>query len=429
MPGEKVMANPILEAVDQIGTTVSEFQKTNDERLAALSKGLDGTAREIDHKLEKIEKDLDSAINAKKVAESELEKQRARIEMLEALAERPRGTPEEVARKEYADTFFKGLRQGFQDQGLNTKLRELSQKDVTIGTNAGGGFALPKEIGSTVDALLLKLSAIVSNVKNIRVGTSDYQELVSIHGGTSGWVAETGSRSATGTPNLRSQKPTWGELYAYPQVSEWSIQDIQFNVADWLTADVAEGMSQALATAIWSGNGSARPTGMTNGAPVATDDHASPLRAAAVYEYIPLTSSPQLLGTDNIIDLVYQLNPRYRGNAKFAMNTVTQGYVRKLKDTNGQYLWQPSLQVNQPDRLLGYEVFTWEDMGNPTTGDALPVAFGDFSRAYLLTSRTELMIQSESITNPGYVRFYVRRRYGGIPLNNDAVKFLKVSDT
>src|SRR5690606_15182217 len=99
--------------------------------------------------------------------------------------------------------------------------------------------------------------------------TSDYQELVSIHGGTSGWVAETGSRTATGTPNLRSQKPTWGELYAYPQVSEWSIQDIQFNVAEWLTNDIAEGMSNALSTAIFNGNGSAKPTGMTNTAPVA----------------------------------------------------------------------------------------------------------------------------------------------------------------
>ena len=422
------MANPILEAVDQIGSTVSEYQKTNDERLEALSKGLDGRARELEQKLIKMDEGLDNAITAKKAAEAELEKQRSRIEMLEALAERPRGTPEEVARKEYADTFFKGLREGFQNQDVNTKLRTLAQKDVTLASNAGGGFALPKEIGATVDALLLKQSEIVANVKNIRVGTSDYQELVSIHGGTSGWVSETGTRSATGTPNLRSQKPTWGELYAYPQVSEWSIQDIQFNVAEWLTNDVSEGMAQALSTAIWNGNGSSKPTGMTNTAPVLTDDYASPLRAAAAYEYIVVGSSPQALKSDDIINLVYQLNPRYRSMAKFAMNTVTQGHVRKMKDTNGQYLWQPSLQAGQPDRLLGYEVFTWEDMGNPTTGNAFPVAFGDFSRAYLLTSRTELMIQSESITNPGYVRFYVRRRYGGIPLNNDAVKFIKIED-
>ena len=423
------MGNPIVEEMQKLGETVTEFQKTNDERLEAMEKGNETLTKELEQKLEKIGKDLDSSQVKLKAMEAEDAKKQARIEMLEALADRPRGTPEEIARKEYNEMFFKGLRVGFQDSTINGKLRDLAQKDVTIGSNPGGGFALPKEIGASVDALLLKQSQIVNNVKNIRVGTSDYQELVSIHGGTSGWVAEAGTRSATGTPNLRSRKPTWGELYAYPQVSEWSIQDIQFNVADWLTNDIAEGMSNALSLAIYSGDGSDKPTGMTDEAPVSTDDHASPLRDPAAYEYIVVTSSPQAINADNVIDLVYALNPRYRSNARFAMNTVTQGFMRKLKDTNGQYLWQPSLQVGQPDRLLGYEVFTWENLSNPTTGDGFSIAFGDFARAYLLTSRTELMIQSESVTNPGYVRFYVRRRYGGTVLNNDSLKLLKLADT
>jgi len=422
------MANPIIEEMQKLGETVTEFQKTNDERLKAAEKGNTGLATELNAKLDKMNESLDVSQAKLKAFEAEEEKKQARIEMLEALSDRPKGTPEEQDRKKYGDLFIKGLREGFGNASINNELKELAKKDVTIGSSIGGGFALPKEIGMSVDALLLKLSGIVQNVKNVRVGTSDYQELVSIHGGTSGWVAETGTRSATGTPNLRNRKPTWGELYAFPQVSEWSVQDIQFNVADWLTNDVAEGMSNALSTSLWNGDGSDKPTGMTTSAPVATDDHASPLRAGSAYEFIALTNSPQTLNGDGIIDLVYALNPRYRSGAKFAMNTVTQGYVRKLKDTTGQYLWQPSLQVGQPDRLLGYEVFTWENMGNPTTGDALPIAFGDFARAYVLASRTELMIQSESVTNPGYVRFYVRRRYGGIPLNNDAVKFLKVAD-
>jgi HK97 family phage major capsid protein len=188
-------------------------------------------------------------------------------------------------------------------------------------------------------------------------------------------------------------------------------------------------MANAISTAIYNGNGTNKPTGMTNGAPVATDDHASPLRSAVVYEYVPVSSSPQALGADDLITLAYQINRRYRPNARFAMNTATQAAVRKLKDTTNQYLWQPSLQVGQPDMLLGYPVFTWEDLSDPTTADGYPVAFGDFNKGYLLTYRTDLMIQSETVTNPGYVRFYVRRRYGGFPLNNDAVKFIKLADT
>ena len=135
------------------------------------------------------------------------------------------------------------------------------------------------------------------------------------------------------------------------------------------------------------------------------------------------------MAADDIIDLVYKLNPRYRAGSMFAMNTTTQGAVRKFKDSNGQYLWQPSLQLDQPDRLLGYQIMTWEDMADPTTADGFPVGFGNWARAYLLTSRTELMIQQEGVTNPGYIRFYVRRRYGGFPLNNDAVKLIKLADT
>lgn len=423
------MANPILEEFDKLNETLVTERELNEKRLEAIEKGHSTTVAELEHKLETVDTAIVEWKQKIKDIESEKAKAEARIEMLEALSDRPKGSPEEEIQKKHMDLFIKGIRNRFDNPEINAELKDIQTKDVTLGTNLAGGFALPKEIGAEVDRLILKFSDVVNEVKNIRVGTSDYQELVTIHGGTSGWVAETGTRSATGTPNLRSQKPTWGELYAYPQVSEWSIQDLMFDVTSWLTNDVAEGMSVALATAIWNGDGTDKPTGMTDGAPVATDDYASPLRSAVAYEYIPVVSSPQAITADDIIDLTYQLRPGYRSNAKFAMNTVTQGFVRKLKDSNGQYLWQPSLQAGQPDRLLGYEIFTWEDMDNPTVADGFSVAFGDFRRGYLLTSRTELMVQSESVTNPGYVRFYVRRRYGGFPLNNDCVKLLKLADT
>jgi len=423
------MANAIVEEFEKLQKTIIEEREQNEKLIAAQNEKASTTIAEQQKKLDEIGRVVTDSQQIIKGLQAEKEALTARTEMLEALSERPKGSPEEQMQKQYTDLFFQGLRDGFSNPDITSELKGLMKKDVTIGSTIGGGFGLPKEISMDIDKLVLQFSDIVNEVKNVRVGTSDYQELVTIHGGTSGWVSETGSRSATNTPNLRNQKPTWGELYAYPQVSEWSIQDIQFDVANWLTMDVAEGMAVALSTAIWSGNGSAKPTGMTNGAPVTTNDYASPLRSAVVYEYMPVSSSPQALAADDLIDLVYLLRPLYRSNAKFAMNTVTQGAVRKLKDNDGQYLWQPSLQLGQPDRLLGYPIFTWEDMANPTTADGYPVAFGDFRRGYVLASRTELMIQSESVTNPGYVRFYVRRRYGGYPLNNDSVKFIKLADT
>jgi HK97 family phage major capsid protein len=297
-----------------------------------------------------------------------------------------------------------------------------------IGTPSSGGYAVPEEISSQIDALLLKRSDVLNYVNVVQVGSSDYKELISIHGGNSGWVGETGTRTATGTPDLRERAPTWGELYAYPRVSEWALQDIFFSVENWLVNDVTDGMGKNLEAAIWNGDGSSKPTGMINQAPVSTADHASPLRHASAFQYVPgLVNSPAAFGPDAVIDLVYKLNRSYRPGSSFAANTVTQGAMRKFKNAGGDYLWQPSLQAGQPDRLLGYPVFTFENMADYTSGNGLAVGFGDWRRAYTLAYRRELAITSEGVTTPGYIKFYIRRRYGGIVTNNDCLKLLKIS--
>ena len=265
----------------------------------------------------------------------------------------------------------------------------------------------------------------------MQVGTSDYKELVSVNETSYAWSAEAGSRSAQGEPTLRARVPTWGELYTYLTATNWSVEDIFFNVEDWLVTSAAEAFAVGLSSAIYNGNGSAVVTGMFNGAPVVTDD-GSPLRSAEVLEYIPITSpsSPYTstgVTAKTIVDLVYSLNPAYAANAKFAMNRVTQGHVRKLTDTAGQFLWQPSMQAGQPDMLLGYPVFTWTHLGNPTTPNAYPVVFGDFRRGYTLATRAGMTVVRENITAPGFTKFYIARRYGGIITNNDCLKVAKVS--
>jgi HK97 family phage major capsid protein len=298
-------------------------------------------------------------------------------------------------------------------------------------TDAAGGFAVPEEISRAVDNLVLKQSAIVANVKNVQVGTSDYKELISVNELTSAWAAEATSRTAKDEPTLRSRAPTWGELYTYLTASNWSLEDIFFNVDQWLTQNAAEGFSVALATSLYTGNGSGQPTGIFNGAPVATDD-GSPLRSAEVIEYIPLTSpsSPYTstgVTAKTIIDLVYALRTPYRMNGKFAASSVSQAHIRKLTDTTGQFLWQPSLQLGQPDRLIGYEMFTWENLGSPTGVGTYPLVFGDFSRAYTLATRAGMTVIRENVTAPGFTKFYMARRYGGILTNNDAIKTVKVA--
>lgn len=433
----------IVTAIDNIGRGFEEFKKVNDQRLEEERKGNDARAKELSAMLDKISADLDVSKKNKELLEKRLQQNADRLELLEAMNDRPRNTIQDKIRSEHKDNFTRFVRSGGQDGGAILAQQELEQKarevkDVSTGTTTAGGFALPEEISRTVNTMLLKVSAVSQNVKNVTVGTTDYKELLTHFANSTasnlyGWAGETSSRTATGTPELRERTPTWGELYAYATASNWSLKDLFFNVEQWIVGAASEGFGVGQSVSIWSGNGSSKPTGMTNTAPSASDDYASPLRAAAAYEYIPISganSSPFTTAGfdfDDVINLTYALNPRYRSNAKFAANTITQGHMRRLKDTDGQYLWQPSLQIGQPDRVLGYELFTFEEMGNPTTANAYPLAFGDWNQAYTLASREGMEIVRDQVTAPGFTKFYLAKRVAGCVTNNDSLKLLKVS--
>jgi HK97 family phage major capsid protein len=302
---------------------------------------------------------------------------------------------------------------------------------VTIGTPAAGGYAVPEEILRDIERLELKFSPVRRLVRVQPVSTGDVKQLVNIRGAASGWVGETGTRNQTNTPLLRERVPTLGEIYAYPQASEWSLDDVFFDVGAWLAEEAGQAFAEAEGDAVIRGNGTNQPTGMLNTAPVATADFASPLRNAAAYQFIAsLSDSSPVVAeiiADRLIDLLYSVNSAYRVNGTWVMNSTTAAAVRKLKDGNGQYLWAQGLIAGQPDRLLGYPVEIWEQMDDIGT-NKFPVAFGDFRRAYTLVERTQLRITVDpSITTPGTHKFYIRRREGGCVANNDAIKWLKTT--
>ena len=421
----------LTKAINDLGKAHDAMKQANDERLEALKNGDESRAAELTVKIDKIDKDVAVFSALKKDIEKEQGLIRERVEDLESRASAPGKTPVQKRAAEYLDAFMGWIRNKGQspldEQKLQTISREMTIRgDVTIGTGAAGGFAVPEEIAREIDRLERKFSPVRDLVKVVQVGTSDYKELVNIRGTTSGWVGESGSRTATATSSLREVTPTHGELYAYPQASEWSLDDMFFNVEAWLAEEVALDFAEEEGLAVISGNGTSKPTGMLNTVPTSVDDFGSPFRAAAVYQFVASAASPDAILPDSLIDLIYKLNSAYRSRATFVFNSPTAAAIRKLKDTTNQYLWAPGLASGEPDRLLGYPTAVWEDMQS-VGANQHPVAFGDFRRGYVLTQRTGLRITRDNVTNIGFVRFYVRRREGGIVLNNDAIKFLKTT--
>ena len=129
---------------------------------------------------------------------------------------------------------------------------------------------------------------------------------------------------------------------------------------------------------------------------------------------------------DNLIELVYALKSPYRRNAKFLMNDATISLIRKLKDQNGAYLWQPSVQAGQPDRLLGYEIYTSPYAPTLAAG-ALSIAFGDF-QSYWIADREGRSMQrlSELYAGNGQVGFIATERVDGKVILAEGIKLLKM---
>ncbi|MBL8202427.1 MAG: phage major capsid protein [Chromatiales bacterium] len=379
---------PIIEAVDSLGKDWAAFKASQAAELRTLSQRQD-----------------------------ELE---ARAENIRPGAS---GNASAAERKQFADY----LRTG---QGL-------SRKDVTTGTASGA--MVPTVIAQDIVSKALARSRIGALVRNAQVESGDYSRILRVGGATSGWSSETGTRSATTEPSYRAITPTSGELYSYYTVSNWALQDAWFDLAKELEDAVTAQAAKDLEAAIISGNGASRPTGMLASNPTSADDNASPQRAAGVYEYVASgeagtlnhhpASSPQRYGDDKLLDLFFTLKPEYRANATWLMASPTLAAVRKFKDTNGQPVWQPNMAagVDQGDGFLfGKPVVVCESM--PAIGsNAFPIAVGDLQQGYELVRIHGLDITRDDVTSPGKTKFFVRARFGGCVLDNDAIKFIKCS--
>ena len=130
--------------------------------------------------------------------------------------------------------------------------------------------------------------------------------------------------------------------------------------------------------------------------------------------------------SDGLVDLITALPAEYTGDAKFVMNRNTQGTFRKLKDGQGNYIWQPSFQAGEPATLAGYAIVDMPGMPD-VAANAIAALFGDFKRGYLIVDRAGVRVLRDPFTNKPYVQFYTTKRVGGGLLNPDVLKAFKIS--
>ncbi len=424
----------VADALDKIATAFEEYKKTNDQRLEAIKAGK-GTA-DLDAKLARI----DSAIDGLNEAKSRLEKVETKLARPGARGNESGNDDESREAAEYRHAFFDWLRapkdperQQRATQAARaldaraTGPREMRAAQTVTSTGSAGGFALPEVIERAIARLSVDISPIRQIATVRTVGSPDYKELFDVNGAAFEWVGEAGARSQTNTPDLAEVAPTFGTASARPRASEESLDDLFFDVENWLITSAAEAIAQGEGAAFVAGSGTNRPTGFLSGpTPVVTADAG---RAFGTLQYVPSGQAAALpTSADVFYDLVYSLRARYRANARWVTSKLVLAAMRKYKDTTNQYLWQPSLVAGQPETFMGYGITEAEDMP-AVAANAFPLAFGDFREGYLIADRVGMRMTRDEITLPGFVQFYIRKRVGGRLRNTQAIKLLRISTT
>jgi len=295
--------------------------------------------------------------------------------------------------------------------------------DLKKSDDSNGGYLVPKEWDRTITDKLRTVSPLRKLFKVQTISKPKFSKLYNMHGAGSGWGGEEDARTKTDTPTFKSLDFETGEIYANPAATQQMLDDAEINLEVFLADEVKTEFSVSENKAFISGDGQkGKPTGLLTYAEGGTNATKHPLGAIKVVK----SGNASAVTADSVIDLVYSLPAEYSQGAGFMMNRKTLAAVRKLKDGQGNYLWQPSYQQDQPSTLCGYPVYEVADMPD-VAANSLCIAFGDFLRAYLILDRKGVSILRDPYTNKPFVQFYTTKRVGGGVDNPEACVLLKVA--
>ena len=380
---------------EDFARTFAAFRAANDQRLAELE------AKTADPLTEAKVARLDAALDAQG---------RSLARLAQSLG--ADAAPEPETKSAWSDYIRTGDARGLSVEGKSVD-----------STASDGSYIAPVETEARIDRVLSETSAFRRIATVRRIGAGAFRKPVSAGGAASGWAGESEARPETQSPDLELLDFPAGELYAMPAATQALLDDTVADVDAWLAEEVRDVFSAQESAAFVAGDGTKKPRGFLDYAQV--DD------AAHVWDTIGTVAT----GTDGgfdpdapldaVMDLIYAPLSRYRAGSSFVMNRRTLSAMRKFKDADGNYVWQPAATAGAASTLLGYPVVEMEDMPDIASG-ATPVAFGDFRRGYLIADRQGVQVLRDPYSAKPYVLFYTTKRVGGGVQDFAAIKLLRM---
>lgn len=386
----------VNKTIEELGRAFEEFKATHTQELNALKQGA-GTA-DFQAKLDAINAAMDRH-------QKEIEDAHTKL-----AASQMGAGGKTVKDSEYTSAFEAHMRKGDVQAALNK------------GAADEGGYLTPSEWDRTITDKLRDESPMRQLAQVQSTSKAGWKKLFNLGGTGSGWVGETDARPETATPTLAELGFGHGEIYANPAATQQLLDDSEISIEAWLAGEVQAEFAEQEGAAFINGNGVNKPAGILTYVTGGANAAKHPFGA------IPVVNSGAAadITSDSVLDLIYGLPKKYRQNARFLTNNLTIAKLRKLKDGQGNYLWQPSAQAGQPATLHGYGIAEDENMPD-VAANALPIMFGDYKRGYLIIDRVGVRVLRDPYTKKPYILYYTTKRVGGGVQNPECLRALKVA--
>ena len=390
----------LIEKRAKVWDAAKKFVDTHENENGILSAEDTATYEKMEHDIEELTNAIDrqqraDAIDAK-----------LNLPTSDPIRNLPGKEKATTASKEYSKAFFGAMRSKF------TNTADV----LSVGVSADGGYTVPDEFADSIVEGLKEENVIRRLATTINTNSGTFKIPTAGDEAQATWVDESGAYTQTdvsfGQVTLSHHK-----LGAVIKATEELLNDSAFDMEDYIRRALIRSIGVGEEEAFINGTGVSpqtdRPTGVIAGA-----------------------SGNLTLGTagtikaDDIINLIYSLAAPYRKKAVFLTNDAILATVRKLKDGNGVYMWQPALTQGEPDRLMGYPIETspqYPTIG-ATAGTYVPMLFGDFSWYYIAQRKAmSIKVLNELYAINGQVGFLVSERVDGKVVLPEAIK--KISTT
>lgn len=309
------------------------------------------------------------------------------------------------------------------DAGIKAMARPVA--GMSSDSDPDGGYLVTPAISKQIQRKVFDVSPLGRLARRVTIARGDsFEEPIDPSDIGAEWVGEREERPPLTTSSLRYLSVPLHEIYTSQPITQRLLDDSEINLGQWLEGKISEKFARTEGKGYVTGDGIKKPRGLLT---YSTSTDKDGVRPWGTIQHIITGVDGGFAASagDALFNVVYSLRAPYRPNARWLMNLSTAGLVRKLKDSEGRFIWADARE-GQPASLCGFPVELDEEMPD-IAEDSLSIAFGDLEQAYIVVDRPGLRLMRDPYTAKPNVIFYAYRRVGGGLQNSEAVKLLRFS--